>query len=48
MIDDATANGHFDLLAAAVVTMALAVVLINRLFWKRIYRLAEARYSLNV
>jgi NitT/TauT family transport system permease protein len=48
MIDDATANGHFDLLAASVVTMALAVVLINRLFWKRIYRIAEARYSLNV
>ncbi|MGD0770630.1 MAG: ABC transporter permease subunit [Tepidisphaeraceae bacterium] len=48
MIDDATANGHFELLAASVVTMALAVVLINRLFWKRIYRIAEARYSLNV
>jgi NitT/TauT family transport system permease protein len=48
MIDDATANGHFNLEAAAVVTMALAVVFINRLFWKRIYRLAEARYSLNV
>jgi NitT/TauT family transport system permease protein len=48
MIDDATANGHFPLLAASVVTMALAVVLINRLFWKRIYRIAEARYSLNV
>jgi NitT/TauT family transport system permease protein len=48
LIDDVTANGHFELLAASVVTMALAVVLINRLFWKRIYRLAEARYSLNV
>jgi NitT/TauT family transport system permease protein len=48
MIDDATANGHFELLAACVATMALAVVLINRLFWKRIYRIAEARYSLNV
>jgi len=48
MIDDATANGHFDVLAASVVVMALAVVLINRLFWKRIYRIAEERYSLNV
>jgi len=33
-------------LAAAVVTMALAVVTINRLFWKRFYRLAEERFSL--
>lgn len=48
LIDDATANGHFELLAAAVVTMALAVILINRLFWKRLYRIAEDRYSLNV
>jgi NitT/TauT family transport system permease protein len=48
LIDDVTANGHFELLAASVVTMALAVVLINRLFWKRIYRIAEARYSLNL
>jgi NitT/TauT family transport system permease protein len=48
LIDDATANGHFPLLAAAVTTMALAVVLINRFFWKRIYRLAEDRYSLNI
>jgi NitT/TauT family transport system permease protein len=48
LIDDVTASGHFELLAASVVTMALAVVLINRFFWKRIYRLAEARYSLNV
>jgi NitT/TauT family transport system permease protein len=43
----ATATGHFSLLAASVVTMATCVVLINRLFWKRLYRLAENRYSLN-
>ncbi|HEX4055708.1 MAG TPA: ABC transporter permease subunit [Tepidisphaeraceae bacterium] len=48
LIDDATANGHFQLLAASVVTMALAVIIINRIFWKRLYRLAEGRYSLNV
>jgi NitT/TauT family transport system permease protein len=48
MIDDATSNGDFALLAAAVVTMGLAVVLINRFFWKRLYRVAEDRYSLNM
>ncbi|MDB5174860.1 MAG: transporter permease subunit, partial [Phycisphaerales bacterium] len=47
-ISKATANGSFSLLAAGVVTMAVFVVLINRFFWKRMYRLAEERYSLNV
>jgi NitT/TauT family transport system permease protein len=46
LISQATAEGNFSLLCAAVVTMALSVVLINRLFWKRMYRLAEDRYSL--
>jgi NitT/TauT family transport system permease protein len=47
-ISEATASGNFNLLCAAVVTMALFVVMLNRLFWKRLYALAEARYSLNV
>ena len=34
------------LLAASAVTMAVFVVFINRLIWRRLYRLAEARYSL--
>jgi NitT/TauT family transport system permease protein len=46
-ISQATAAGHYPLLCASVVTMALCVVLINRLFWKRLYRLAEDRFSLN-
>ena len=48
LISHATAEGNFPLLTAAVVTMALAVVMINRFFWKRLYRVAENRYSLNV
>jgi ABC-type anion transport system duplicated permease subunit len=28
--------------------MAVFVVLVNRFFWRRLYRLAEERYSLNV
>ncbi|HWB52631.1 MAG TPA: ABC transporter permease subunit, partial [Tepidisphaeraceae bacterium] len=46
MICLAQDQGNYPLLTAAVVTMALAVVLINRLIWKRLYRLAEDRYSL--
>jgi NitT/TauT family transport system permease protein len=47
-ISHATTIGNFHLLCASVVTMAGFVVLVNRFFWKRLYRLAEARYSLNV
>ena len=48
LISEATAKANYSLLAAGVVTMAVFVVLLNRLFWKRLYRLAEDRYSLNV
>ncbi len=41
-------NEKYSLLAAAVVTMSIFVVLLNRVVWKRLYRLAESRYSLNV
>ena len=47
-ISKATNEGNFSLLAAGVVSMAVFVVLINRFFWKRLYRLAEGKYSLNV
>ena len=46
-ISHATAEGNYPLLTASVGLMALCVVLINRLVWKRFYRLAESRYSLN-
>ena len=48
MINQSTSTGNYSLLAAGTVTMAVAVVLLNRAFWKRLYRLAEKRYSLNV
>jgi len=47
MIAQAT-DSDFPLLAASTITMALAVVLINRFMWKRLYHLAERKYSLNV
>lgn len=46
LISRATASGNFSLLTASVVSMALFVVLLNRVVWKRLYRLAESRYSL--
>ena len=47
-ISAATTKANYSLLAAGVVTMAAFVVLLNRFFWKRLYHLAEDRYSLNV
>ncbi len=46
IINQATAKGNFPLLVAGVLAMAVSVVLINRLFWKRLFSLAERRYTL--
>lgn len=46
LISQATEEGRFNLLAAAVATMAVTVVAFNRLVWKPLGRLAEVRYSL--
>lgn len=45
-ISQATDSGNLDLLVAATVAMAAIVVTINRLVWRRLYRLAESRYRL--
>ncbi len=42
----ATAAGDFHLLLAATLSMVLTVVLVNRLFWRRLYRLAEEQYRM--
>ena len=36
-ISTATTKANYSLLAAGVVTMAVFVVLLNRVFWKRLY-----------
>src|SRR5579871_3301886 len=46
-ISIAAANADFPMLAASVVVMSLMVVAFNRLVWKRLYRLAEEKYSLS-
>lgn len=45
-IDTATADGNFPILLLATTLVALMVVTMNRLVWRRLYRLAETRYKL--
>lgn len=46
LISQATASGDYPLLLAATLSMVLTVVLLNRLLWRRLYRLAEERYRM--
>ncbi len=39
--------GNYAVLLAATVTMAAIVVAVNRLLWRRLYRMAEQRYHLD-
>jgi len=48
MIVRATNQANFSLLAAGAITMAVFVVIVNRLVWKKLYRVAESRFSLNI
>jgi NitT/TauT family transport system permease protein len=45
-ISRATDSGNFALLLASTIVMAMVVVTVNRLVWRRMYRLAAARYTL--
>jgi NitT/TauT family transport system permease protein len=45
-ISAASDSGRFDVLLAATLIMATVVVLINRLLWRRLYRLASSRFKL--
>ena len=45
-ISRASDAGHFNLLLASTLIMATIVVLINRLLWRRLYRLASTRFKL--
>ncbi|MBS2028857.1 MAG: ABC transporter permease subunit [Deltaproteobacteria bacterium] len=47
VISQASAKGDMAVLAAGVVTMAIVVVGINRILWKRLYHLAELKYALS-
>jgi NitT/TauT family transport system permease protein len=45
-IASASDSGRFDILLASTLIMATVVVLINRLVWRRLYRLASTRFKL--
>jgi NitT/TauT family transport system permease protein len=47
LITSAFDEGDFELLAASVIVMSLLVIVFNRLVWKRLYHLAETRFSLS-
>ncbi len=47
VISYATDSGNFRLLLAATIVMALMVVTINRVLWRRMYALAATRYKLD-
>jgi NitT/TauT family transport system permease protein len=46
LIARATAAGDYPLLLAATLSMVLSVVAINRVFWRRLYTLAEDRFRM--
>jgi len=45
-IDAATDSGRFPILLLATILISLMVVTMNRLVWRRLYRLAETKYKL--
>jgi NitT/TauT family transport system permease protein len=45
-IDAATDSGRFPILLLATIMISVMVVTMNRLVWRRLYRLAETRYKL--
>lgn len=47
LISESTASGNFPLLLLSTVSMALIVVSINRLLWKRLFARAEEKYRLD-
>jgi NitT/TauT family transport system permease protein len=46
-ITEATSSGDFGKVLVGVIVMSVYVVGLNRLFWRRLYKLAETRYSLS-
>ncbi len=46
MISEASDAKNFNLLLASTIALAAVVVTTNRLVWRRLYRLAETRFTL--
>jgi NitT/TauT family transport system permease protein len=46
-ITESTANGNFGGLTAAVCVMIVLIVVLNRVFWAKLYHLTETKYRLD-
>ena len=46
LIAEATATGNYTLLLGATLTLIVVVITINRLFWRRMYQVAEDKYRM--
>jgi NitT/TauT family transport system permease protein len=46
LIAEATATGNYTLLLGATLTLITVVITINRLFWRRLYQVAEDKYRM--
>lgn len=46
LISQATAKGDYPMLLASTLSMIVTVVLVNRLFWRRLYKTAEEKYRM--
>jgi len=47
LISESTVTGNFGLLLLSIVVMAIIVVSINRVLWKRLFALAQEKYRLD-
>lgn len=47
LITEATGQGNYAMLLASTLTMIVLVVAVNRLVWRRLYRLAEYRFRMD-
>jgi len=48
LISQASDDGNFRLLFASTIFMAATVVTINRLVWRKLYKLASTRFKLEM
>jgi NitT/TauT family transport system permease protein len=47
LITEATASGNYPMLLASTLVMIILVVTINRLVWRRLFRIAEYRFRMD-
>lgn len=48
LISGATESGNFAMVLLSTITMCIVVVAINNVLWKRLYRLAEERFKIEI